>query len=65
MCWGDPNVVPGQQWAHGISFNVPEEPNGFGIKVLGEPTKAFLMTLQGLVLKNLLFAEKSSRKKSL
>ena len=64
ICWGSPKIIPGQAWIHGISFNVPEEPNGFGIKVPGGGTKGFLMVLQGLVLKHLLFAEKPSRKKS-
>ena len=64
MCWGDPKIIPSQQWVQGISFNAPEEPNGFGIKVPGGATKGFLMVLQSLILKQLLFSEKASRKKS-
>ena len=62
ICWGSPKIIPGQDWVHGISFNEPEEPNGFGIKVPGGGTKGFLMVL--LVLKHLLFTEKTIRKKS-
>ena len=64
LCWGSAGLIPGQCWNAGISFNTPEEANGFGLKVPGGATKGFLIVLQGLVLKHLLFAERATRKKS-
>ena len=42
---------------HGIKFNEPEEPTAYGLKLEEGAPKNFLMTLQGLFLKHLLFSE--------
>lgn len=57
ICWGSPEVVPPPGWMNGIKFNEPEEPTSYGLKVDEQAPKNFLMALQGVFLKQLLFSD--------
>ena len=57
ICWGSPDVVPHPSWLSGLKFNDPEEPTAFGLSVEEGAPKAFLMTLQGILLRFLLYKE--------
>ena len=60
LCWGSAEVVPPPGWMNGIKFNEPEEPTSYGLKVEEQAPKNFLMSLQAVFLKQLLFSDSES-----
>ena len=60
ICWGSPTFMPEKGWSKGIKFNNPEEPNAFGLMLKDESCKPFMMVLQGLFLKNLIFSDSNA-----
>ena len=44
-------------WQHGIRFNDAEEPAAYGLRLEEADPKPFLMCLQALFLRNLLFSD--------
>lgn len=59
ICWGSSQVMPEKCWLKGIKFNEPEESNAFGLTMSDDSCKPFLMVLQGLFLKHLIFSDRT------
>ena len=51
--------MPEKCWLKGIKFNESEESNAFGLTMQEDSSKPFLMLLQGLFLKHLLFSDRT------
>ena len=62
LCWGSPEVCPTPGWMRGLRFNEAEEPTAYGLYMEEGTPKPFLMTLQALFLKHLLFSDVDTSK---
>ena len=62
ICWGSAKTPLKNGWLRGIRMNEASDTTAYGIRLDEGVPKAFLMIVQGVLLKHLLFSEEERRK---
>ena len=64
LCWGSAKILIPNGWLRGLRFNDAEEATAYGLRVDDGAPKSFLMIVQGVLLKHLLYSDVERRKVS-
>ena len=62
ICWGSAKTPLKNGWLRGIRMNEASETTAYGLRLDEGVPKAFLMIVQGVLLKHLLYSDEERRK---
>ena len=62
ICWGSPKTTLTNGWLKGIRMNEAGETTAYGLRLDEGMPKSFLMIVQGVLLKHLLYSDEERRK---
>ena len=62
ICWGSAKTPLKNGWLRGIRMNEASDTTAYGLRLDEGVPKAFLMIVQGVLLKHLLYSDEERRK---